>query len=325
MAAGHNPRLAGARRPGRKNPLTPVRKLVWTLVVIVSVVIAIAVAFYERPVSFFNRLLYTQMALAGVHSHYVMVEGHRMHYYVAGPSDGPAVVLVHGLGGQAEDWRNLSPFLRALGYRVYLPDLFGFGRSDRPVDFSYSIPDQAASVFAFMDAMNLRQVDLGGWSMGGWIVQRMAADHPERIRKLMIFDSAGLYVQPAWNTALFTPTTSVELDQLDTLLMPQPPQVPAFIAHDILRIARNHAWVMHRALNSMLTGQDTTDALLPRLNMPVLLVWGQLDQIMPLAQGEKMHQLIPQSKLEVVPDCGHMAPVQCADRIGPQVQAFLKQ
>jgi pimeloyl-ACP methyl ester carboxylesterase len=295
------------------------------MAVVAAVVVVLGVGFYERPVSFFNRLLYTQMALAGEHSNYVTVEGHRMHYYVAGPSDGSPVVLLHGLGGQSEDWRNLTPFLRAAGYRVYTPDLFGFGRSEKPTDFSYTIPDQATAVFAFMDAMDLKQVDLGGWSMGGWIVQQMAADHPERIRKLMIFDSAGLNVKPAWNTALFSPVSSIELDELDAWLMPHPPEVPPFVGHDILRIARDHAWVMHRALDSMLAGHDTTDGILPQLKMPVLFVWGEVDHIMPLEQGKKMHTLVPQSQLDVVPGCGHLAPVQCADRIGPKVQAFLKQ
>ena len=295
------------------------------MAIVAALVVAVGVGFYERPVSFFNRLLYTQMALAGEHSASVTIEGHRMHYYVAGPSDGPPVVLVHGLGGQSEDWRNLAPFLRAAGHRVYTPDLFGFGRSEKPADFSYSVPDQAEAVFAFMDAMGLKQVDLGGLSMGGWIIQKMAAEHPDRIRRLIIFDSAGLSEKPAWNTDLFMPKSAAELDQLDALLMPNPPQVPPFIAADILRISHSHAWIMRRALDSMLAGHDTTDLILPELKMPVLIVWGELDHIMPLAQGRKMHALVPQSQLEVVEGCGHLAPVQCADRIGPQVQAFLKQ
>jgi pimeloyl-ACP methyl ester carboxylesterase len=56
----------------------------------------------------------------------------------------------------------------------------------------------------------------------------------------------------------------------------------------------------------------------------VLIVWGGKDLITPLSQGEKIHQLLPQSQLEVVPECGHLAPVQCADRIGPTVAQFLK-
>ena len=59
------------------------------------------------------------------------------------------------------------------------------------------MPDEAAVVMGFLDALRLKQVDLGGWSMGGWIVQRVASEHPERVRRLMLFDSAGIYEVPA--------------------------------------------------------------------------------------------------------------------------------
>ncbi len=304
--------------------MTPVRKLVWAVVAVVLVVVAIAGGFYARPLSYFNTLMYAQMAMAGAHSGYVNVAGRRMHYYTEGPESGQPVVLVHGLGGRCEDWRNLAPFLAHAGFHVYMPDMPGYGRSDKPADFSYSIRDEAAAVVGFMDAMGLKQIDLGGWSMGGWIVQEIAAAHPDRITRLVIFDSAGLREPPAWDTALFTPVSAVQLDQLDALLMPHPPQVPAFIVADILRTSRNNAWVIHRALNAMLTGNDTTDALLPQLKMPVLIVWGGLDQITPVGQGQRMHQLIPQSRLEIFPACGHLAPSQCADAIGPKVADFLK-
>ena len=304
--------------------MTPKRKLAWAVVIAIAFIVAVVVGFWERPLSYFNGLTQMQMSLGGASSRYVTVAGHRMHYYVMGPASGAPVVLVHGLGGRSEDWRNLSPYLVHSGFRVYTPDLPGFGRSDKPADFSYSVPDQAQAVVGFMDALDLKQVDLGGWSMGGWIAQYLAANHPERVMRLMLFDSAGLLVKPEWNTELFTPESAMELDRLDALLMPHPPSVPSFIAADILRFSRGRAWVIHRALDSMQTGRDTTDKLLPGFRMPVLIVWGALDHIMPVAQGETMHRLIPQSQIEVFPTCGHLAPVQCADLIGPKVAAFLK-
>jgi pimeloyl-ACP methyl ester carboxylesterase len=289
------------------------------------IALALGVGFWERPVRFFNEYTEMRMLLHGARSRTTVVEGYRMHYYVMGPSAGQVVVLVHGLGGRAEDWENLAPYLAKAGYHVYLPDLFGYGQSARPDIFSYSIPDEAKAVVAFFDAVGLEKVDLGGWSMGGWIVQRVAADHPERVRKLMLFDSAGIYEQPKWDTGLFTPATPSQLAQLNALLMPHPPKVPSFVARDILRISKQDAWVIHRALASMLTGRDATDALLPRLKMPVLIVWGALDQITPLDQGIKIHALIPQSQLDVVAGCGHLAPRQCAAQIGPKVVDFVGQ
>jgi pimeloyl-ACP methyl ester carboxylesterase len=180
-------------------------------------------------------------------------------------------------------------------------------------------------VVGFLDALGLKQVDLGGWSMGGWIVQLVASEHSERVRRLIVFDSAGLDVEPDWDTHLFTPTTPAQLNQLEALLTPHPEKIPDFIARDILRQSDQDAWVIHRSVATMLTGRETTDKLLPGLKMAVLLVWGAEDRITPLNQGETMHRLIPQSQLDVFPGCGHLAPRLCAARIGPAVVEFLKQ
>jgi len=301
-------------------------RLVKKLLVIAGLLGLVAgVGFLRRPVSYFNESMYVRDCLSGVQNREVTVAGHRMHYETEGPIDGPVVVLVHGLGGHAEDWRNLAPFLAEAGFRVYLPDLIGYGRSEKPRDFSYSVRDEAEIVVGFLDAVNLKQVDLGGWSMGGAIAQHLAFRHPERVRRLMLFDSAGILVLPMWDVRLFTPTTPVELDQLDELLMPNPPPLPGFVARDILRVSDHRAWIIHRALATMLTGQDATDNMLPQLKMPVLIVWGELDKITPLSLGEAMHKLVPQSELDVIPGCGHLAPGQCAPQIAPKVVGFLKE
>ena len=294
---------------------------------LIAVVLAVAtgVGFWARPVSYFNEIMFIHAFLTGVESRSVMVDGRRMHYNVEGPANGQVVVLVHGLGGRAEDWRNLAPWFAKAGYRVYMPDLVGYGRSQKPADFSYSMTDEAAVVVGFMDALGLQQVNLGGWSMGGWIVQIVASTHSERVKRLILFDSAGLYEKPAWDTRLFTPATSTELDQLDALLMPHPPVVPGFIARDILRNSKRNAWVVQRALGTMLAGRDTTDNLLPQLKMPVLIAWGAEDLITPVEQGEKMHRLVPQSELDVVAGCGHLAPVQCAGQMGPKLVEFVNK
>jgi pimeloyl-ACP methyl ester carboxylesterase len=296
----------------------------WLAGVVAALAVAGGVGFWARPLSYFNAKTYLEEFFLGVENRSVQVAGYQLHYEAEGPANGPVVVLVHGLGGRGEDWWSLAPYLAKAGFRVYMPDLIGYGRSEKPADFSYSVPDEAAVVVGFLDALGLKQVDLGGWSMGGWIVQFVASEHPDRIKRLMLFDSAGLYEKPAWDTRLFTPTTPAELDQLESLLMPHPPPIPGFIAQDILRTSEQRAWVIHRALGSMLTGRDATDKLLPELRMPVLIVWGADDLITPLSQGETMHRLVPQSELEVFPGCGHLAPRQCAAQIGPKVVAFVR-
>jgi pimeloyl-ACP methyl ester carboxylesterase len=299
-----------------------IKRLLWVVVVLILLA---CMGFWARPISYINQAQYAWECVTGVESRSVQVAGHRIHYLAEGPADGPVIVLVHGLGGSAEEWHNVTAYLVKAGFRVYRPDLPGFGRSEKPADFSYSVSDQAEIVVGFMDALGLKQVNLGGTSMGGWISQIVASRHGERVRRLILFDAVGLYQRPTWDTRLFTPNTPAEIDQLDALLMPNPPKVPGFIARDILRFSNDRAWVIHRAVDAMMTGNDTTDKLLPELKMPVLIVWGAEDHIAPLSEGEKMHGLVPQSELEVFSGCGHLAQIQCSDRIGPKLVEFVKK
>jgi pimeloyl-ACP methyl ester carboxylesterase len=303
------------------------RANVWlrSLIVLAALAVITGTAFMLRPVSFFNASMYLRDTLSGVEDHWIVIGGHRMHYLAQGPAGGPGVVLVHGLGGRAEDWRQLAPYLTAAGFRVYQPDLPGFGRSEWPGDFSYSVRDQATVVVDFIRSLGLGQVDLGGWSMGGWIVQIVASEHPEVVRRLIIIDSVGLFELPDWDTNLFMPKTAAQLDQLEALLTPKPPPIPSFVADDILRNSSEHAWVIKRALDTMLTGDDATDRMLPELKMPVLILWGAEDRIAPVELGHKMHRLVPQSELDVFRGCGHLAPEQCTGEMGPKIVEFLKQ
>ncbi len=299
-----------------------IKKLLW---VVGGLIVVAGAGFWARPVSYYKEAMYLRECLTGVESRTVDVAGHHVHYLAQGPAGGPVVVLVHGLGGQGEDWQNLAPYFAKAGFRVYTPDLLGYGRSEKPADFSYSVHDEAEIVTGFLDALGLKQVDLGGWSMGGGVAQHVALRHPERVRHLMLFDSVGVTFKPAWNVRLFLPNTPAELDQLNALLMPHPPKTPEFVARDIIRVSKQRAWLIDRAIGSMSTGHDATDSLLPELKMPVLLVWGAEDSITPLSLGETMHRLVPHSELDVIPGCGHLAPAQCTAQIGPKVVEFVKR
>ena len=97
-------------------------KLIRRLLGIVVVLAVVAgLGFWLRPVSYFTELMYVRATLSGVESRSVTVAGHRIHYNAEGPAGGMVVVLVHGLGGRAEDWRDLAPYLAKAGFRVYMP------------------------------------------------------------------------------------------------------------------------------------------------------------------------------------------------------------
>jgi pimeloyl-ACP methyl ester carboxylesterase len=276
-----------------------------------------------RPFSFLLTMVQIRLGLGGIRSEYTPVDGQSIHYYVGG--SGKPVVLVHGLGGRAEDWMDLMPRLVRAGYRVYALDLLGYGRSARPENAAYSIPEEAGIVEDFAASQHLSRIDLVGWSMGGWIAQRVALDRPALVRRLVVCGSAGLRFDLPYATDILLPDTPGKLIQLYTLLSStkDPLPVPAFLRRDLLGLLRRNRWIIKRSLDSMLTGQDVLDNRLSALKMPVLIVWGNQDKLIPVSVGYAMHKAIPQSVLSVYDGCGHLAPEECGARVGPDIVRFL--
>jgi pimeloyl-ACP methyl ester carboxylesterase len=296
-------------------------KIKLTAFVLLLAALACGVLVWRSPLWVVDQEVDARLLLEGVHSEFVTVHGYQIHYLVGG--SGRPLVLVHGLGSRALDWANLIPQLVAGGHRVYVLDLLGYGRSAQPADGNYSISDQASIVEGFLDSQHLQQVDLAGWSMGGWIAMRVALEQPERIRRLVLLDSAGLRFKLGFDPALFQPASPRELAALEELLMPHPPPMPRFLAMAMLRRGNRVGWVVQRSLQSMMTGEDLVDGKLGALTMPVLIGWGEQDRLIPLAIGYKLHAEILQSVLDVYAGCGHLAPGQCAGQVGPSVVNFL--
>lgn len=277
---------------------------------------------WRAPVWVGSKVMQAQLYTAGIHSYSMIVDGRRVHYLEGGTGD--PVVLVHGLGASAQNnWRNLMPRLVRSGHHVYAMDLLGYGQSARPADRTYSIDEEAKFVEAFLDAKHLNQVVVAGVSMGGWIAATVALDQPQRITRLVLLDSAGLRFTPGFDLGLFTPQNREQVDGLMAILTPHPQPMPGFVKDDLVREISPHAWVIKRALASMVTGTDLLDERFPSLKMPLLLVWGHEDVLTPLSIGQSMHEAAPQSVLEVYDGCGHLAVETCADRIGPRISSFL--
>lgn len=321
--------MASIAVPPRKQQRLSWRLLRWSLVTVVPLLMALVFWALLRPLDFMVQAVQLRLWADGIHSEYTSIPvagvGQvRIHYYAGG--SGTPVVLVHGLGGRAEDWANLMPRLVRDHHSVYALDLPGYGRSAWPRQASYSIREETNDVEAFLDRMHLARTDLGGWSMGGWITMQVALDQPQRIRRLMIFDSAGITFPMDWDASLFEPDTPEKLTALDDLLMPHPPRhVPGFVERNIFAYVGRHGWVVRRNMDAMLTRQDLLDGKLSAIRMPMLIVWGKQDRLIPLSVGQQIHSAVPQSELEILDGCGHLAPAQCSGRVAPVVNGFLDE
>lgn len=255
----------------------------------------------------------------GLRSRYAQVGDYRIHYYVGGR--GRPLVLVHGLGGSAENWARMMPGLTSRR-RVYALDLLGFGRSDRP-DVYYSINLQTELLACFLASLGLNYVDLGGWSMGGWVALNFALNHPGMVRRIFVVNSAGMSFNLHFAATLFQPKTVEAGQELLNLLTPQARLIPRFVTRDLVREMQPSRPVVMRTMHSMMAGSELLDGKLGRLQAPVLIVWGKQDALIPLACGEEMHRQIPNSILAIFDGCGHLLPAESTSRLLPEAIRFL--
>jgi pimeloyl-ACP methyl ester carboxylesterase len=262
----------------------------------------------------------------GIQSESVVIDGNRIHYFEAIPkkqTQPVPILLIHGLGGRAEDWTAFLPALAAQGYHVYAPDLLGYGVSAQPKDADYSITEEEDVVAKFMASRGIAQADVVGWSMGGWITLKLALDHPQSVRRVALIDSAGIYFHPGMPLALFAPNTEDELSELFHYLEPGDRTLPYFVRRDALRHLKARAWVVNRSINSMMSGLDLLDFRLNSLHQPVLIEWGAGDRLITADVGRRLHMLIPQSQYVEFPGCGHLVPVECSAEALPPLEEFL--
>jgi pimeloyl-ACP methyl ester carboxylesterase len=298
------------------------------LLLVVLVGVAFGVAFYERPLWVARQETHLSLFLHRVQSNYVMMPEGRVHYYEAEsriPGGGIPLVLVHGLADRDESWAPMLERLKRSGFHVYAPDLLGYGRSPKPADSDYSIATQTQFVADFIQAIGLQKPNVGGWSMGGWIALKLALDHPDLVNRVVIYDSAGIHQQVVGGPQIFHPTNEAELQHLAYLLEPNAKPLPSFVLKDALRHIAEGQWVVDRSMDSMQGGKDLLDARLATFTKPLLIVWGSDDKLLPLSIGEQMHGAVPQSELDILQGCGHLAPKTCPDRAAAVTVDFLKE
>ncbi len=292
----------------------------WTVAVLV---LAGLVGFaYERPVTVYEGWQALGLRLAGVRSRHVQAGPYRLHYLEAG--SGPPLLLVHGLASNAtQDWGRL---VAPLGRRVHVfaPDLPGFGDSERPRSADYSIPMQVEAVRSFMTAVGVERARVAGLSMGGWIACRLAGSHPESVERLVAVDAAGLRpTGPNIPAEVLLPHDEEGVRRLIRAVRYRAPDLPSFVDRDILARRLPDEWIVRRALESMAAGRDWLNGTLRRADMPVLVVWGKQDALIPVSYAAPLAAEFPHAELVVLDGCGHVATADCPEAFDRAVVPFL--
>jgi pimeloyl-ACP methyl ester carboxylesterase len=270
----------------------------------------------------------------------VEIDGMPIRYLAAG--EGPPVVLLHGAGDNALDWRWVMPTLAA-GHRVYAPDLPGSPDSARPAA-DYSPAFFGRFFTAFLDALDIGQATLVGNSLGGLIALRLALSEPERAGALVLVNSAGLgrAVNPAFTSANVPGLGEAALPFWRTplgayqrawgrtaLLFAHPPEgVPREWLAEQTRLALTPGYLeahltVLRALVDPGGQREVLVDHLPSLKVPTLVVWGERDRVFPRSQAREAVTHLPGGSLSLIPDCGHMPHVERPDRFLGALDGFL--
>jgi pimeloyl-ACP methyl ester carboxylesterase len=303
-------------------PVRRSRRWLTALAMLLIVVAGAGVFLYRRPLTVIGWYGSYQLWRAGVHSHNVTLDGVRVHYIESGT--GPTLVLVHGLGGSSEiDWGN-SIVQLSRKYRVLALDLPGFGKSDKPENLSYSIRMQEDYLVRFLDALNVKKAHLMGVSMGGWVVAKTTIDHPERVERLVLVDSAGVRFDPLPTVEMLTPgENEADLESFMRLIFFKPPKFPAPIARDFINRAREGEWVIRKTAAAMFSMDDVLDGKLGRITAPTLILWGKQDALLPLLSGEKFQAEMPDANFVVFDNCGHVPNQERNPAFLKEVETFL--
>ena len=254
------------------------------------------------------------------------VFGAKIRYLEAGDATKPTVILLHGLGAQAESWQFNIPALAA-NYHVIAPDQVGFGKSDKPF-LKYRLGTFVDFLDKFMAELKIEKASLVGNSMGGWVAGLMAIKYPGRVEKIVLADSAGILPKEVDFDRIYQLNNStrdeiranLKLIFATPALQNNESLVDQFMTQ---RVAVNDGYTINSLIESIKRKEDFLDSRLGEIKKPTLIIWGKQDGLIPVADGEKFKQGIAGSELVIFEGCGHAPQFEKALDFNKRVLEFL--
>jgi 4,5:9,10-diseco-3-hydroxy-5,9,17-trioxoandrosta-1(10),2-diene-4-oate hydrolase len=269
---------------------------------------------------------------------YIKIGNINTRYWAEGDK-GSNVILIHGLGASADIWmHNISALSE--GYRVYAPDLVGFGRSDKP-DVKYSPSYMAAFINDFIAALDIKHACLMGLSLGGGVALQYVLQFPEKVEKIVLVDSAGLGREMPLAMRLATIPVMGELMLSPSragmaFVLKQLVHDPAVITDDLIDLyyelnfsqgAAKTVLSVLRACATIRGGRaDVLDPIIKNLDnikIPTLIIWGREDRLFPVRHACFAREKIPDSHLYIFEQCGHMPNFERPEEFNSVVLNFL--
>lgn len=284
-------------------------------------VLAAAVTLWRGPYLLVRAEFARQRVAAGLSAGTLEAAGHRWAYAYREADDpaAPTLVMLHGYTGSKENW---YPLARALGRRYHLlvPDLPGWGESERKPEAAYGFVEQAEHVAAFIAALSpARPVVLLGHSMGGGIAALVAARHPQRVARVGLLNAAGVrFRDNAFGLAVLAGENPFAVEDAASLRRylatvfhdrRAQPWIPWPFSAALIARRRADAAFEQAVLARIGRGEDSLrpGAEAARIRQPVLLLWGRQDAVIDPSAMALYAEVLPQARQVLLDGCGHMS------------------
>ena len=272
----------------------------------------------------------------------VQLHGQPVTYFRAG--DGPPIVLIHGITSSARTWREVMPGL-AEDHTVIALDLLGHGQSGKPRG-DYSLGAYASGIRDLLAVLDIGRVTVVGHSLGGGVAMQFGYQFPHRVGRLVLVDSGGLgnevalylraatlpgaeyvipllFSQPARDTARAvgralgrlgvrsSPNTRGLAEGMESLGDPDKRRAFVHTARSVIDPSGQRV--------------DARDRLYLSKGVPTMLIWGEKDRVIPMKHGLQAHELMPHSRLAILPGAGHFSHNDDPDRFVALLSDFIAE
>jgi len=252
----------------------------------------------------------------------IYINGLDINYKVAGK--GQPVLILHGWGGSSGSWVEVQKILSRKGYLVIIPDFPGFGRSITPPK-AWGIREYTDLILEFTEKLRLDNFFLVGHSFGGRIAVKFTVEHPEKVRSLVLCDSAGIKPKPGPKTLIIFWLARIG----NAIFTPRHLQRFKDTARNFFYIFIRHKdyvkanGVMKETIKKVLDEDLLSD--LSKIKTKTLIVWGSMDRMVPLKYAHVFKEKIENSRLEIMPKVGHSPHLEEPEKLSEIILKFLKE
>jgi len=276
-------------------------KIALVLLVVLTALIVFSILFFLRPIATMVWLQRSALRRAGLRKTTVTTTVGKQIVWQGGA--GPLLVLLHGAGDQAGTWNKVAPELKR-HFHLVIPDLAGHGESD-PAAGVLSLGTLLTELEQVLDAVPWRDAPLvlAGNSLGAWMTMLYAQKYPHRVTRAILID--GCPIENGLEINIMPRDREEARRALDSVLDSSSPRWPNFVLDDLVRVSNTGPISRLRPAGEDDISKYLLEDKLAECQVPVDLIWGASDRLVPLEYAKKLQSQVPHCTLTIIERCGH--------------------